>query len=427
MAVAMLLRLRSSLLATENPTICLQRLLNFPGDTDIGKLLEKAKSLQAIASTTEISSSIPSFVWFNKQAKSISARSTTIPSELDSPRTPLKLLTDSYWEEKWRVAHSTEEPKQDGAENQVPAQKKKWTEKVNVSLQRTESAPSPSTSNGGKKESKEAVRRSLLEDLCKELGSEVDTEKPHRHEMVFRHGNLPVVFEREQDDGSECSNNYLEDIRGLSVNTRSEGNSPIFSGLGSPREEVNDHRNTYNFNLSFLDNEINEAGSPLPLSDCPENLSNTSSFNNDSIGNSATLPKGGRLNKFQWLFSRLGRNSDESSSVKGGGPSLDAKPAKCENQSNLIPFSSISSGHCSPVRSKRDSSVDQNMVGTIRNIGQSMLEHIQVIESAFPQEQGGRALQEKLFKDVMIGKGQVAAITAALNDLRRISNLLSEM
>ncbi|KAL1371932.1 hypothetical protein HN51_002121 [Arachis hypogaea] len=424
MAVAMLLRLRSSLLATENPTICLQRLLNFPGDTDIDKLLAKAKSLQDIALSTEISSSIPSFVWFHNQAKSISQRSTTHASDSDSPRTPLKLLTDSYWEEKWRVAHSTEELKQDGAENQVPAQKKKWTEKVNVSLKRTESAPSPSTTNDGKKENKEAVRRSLLEDLCKELGSEVDTENLY----VFEQDNRPVVVEREQqDDGSECCNNYFADVRGLSVSTRSEGNSPIFSGLASPRLDVN-RRNysekssiPYNYNLSFLETEINETGSPLPVSDCPENLSHTSSFNNDPLGNSASHPKWGKLNKFQWFFSRLGRNSDERTSVEGGSPSQDAKPAKCENQSHvMIPSSSIANGHCSPVRSQGDSPIDQNMVGTIRNIGQSMLEHIQVIESSFQQEQGAS-------KDVVVGKGQLAAMTAALDELRKISNLLSEM
>ncbi|KAK6131680.1 hypothetical protein DH2020_034587 [Rehmannia glutinosa] len=48
-AVSMILNLRSSLLATENATVCLQRLLNFPNDVNLEKLLAKAKSLHALA------------------------------------------------------------------------------------------------------------------------------------------------------------------------------------------------------------------------------------------------------------------------------------------------------------------------------------------------------------------------------------------
>ena len=384
-AVAMLLHLRSSLLATENPTICLQRLLNFPKNTDINKLLEKAKSLQALALSTDISSSTPSLVGFHNQGKSIIARSMTLPSESGSPKTPLNLLTDSYWEEKWRVAHRAEEFKQDGVENKVPTQKKRWTEKVKFSLKRAESDPSSSTIKGGKKESKETVRRSLLEDLSKEHGSEVDTENLHCHEIICQQDNLSVACEVEQqDDGSECSNNYSAGDRGLSGNTGSEENLSIISGLASPPAEANNRGNdseksSVASNLSF--DEINETShsspidSPLPVSDCPEDLSQTSGCNNESKGNSAARPKERKQNKFQWLW-KLGRNNGELMSDKGGGASEVVKPASCENQSNAIPSSSANV-HFSSVSSKGDS-VDQNVMGTSRDIGLSMLEHIQV-------------------------------------------------
>ena len=50
----------------------------------------------------------------------------------------------------------------------------------------------------------------------------------------------------------------------------------------------------------------------------------------------------------------------------------------------------------------------------------------QVIESVFQQDKGQGASLENLSKNVLVGKGQVRAMTA-LKELRKISNLLSEM
>jgi TBC1 domain family protein 5 len=51
----------------------------------------------------------------------------------------------------------------------------------------------------------------------------------------------------------------------------------------------------------------------------------------------------------------------------------------------------------------------------------------QVIESAFQQECGqGASLDNNMSKNVLVGKGQVTAMSA-LTELRKISNLLSEM
>ncbi|WJX96586.1 hypothetical protein P8452_77768 [Trifolium repens] len=434
-AVAMLLHIRSSLLATENPTTCLQRLLSFPEDTDIKKLIEKAKSLQTLALNTEISSSAPMLVEYNK-GKSVIARSISIPCESGSPKTPNSLLPDnSYWEEKWRVVHSAEELKQDGVEKHVPSQKKRWTEKVKLSLKRTESEPSSSMIKSGKKESKASIKRNLLEDLSKELGSEGDTEKLGSHEILCQQDNHSVAVEvGQQDDGSDDSNNYGADDRCPSKNISSENSF----NPASPPNEIKDLENenisqksSVGLNLSV--DEINEIShsspidSPLPISDHPENnLSPAPGRNNDSTGNLATISRDIKLNKFQWLW-KFGRNRSELMSEKRGRASEPVKPTNNfnNNQSNTAP-SSTAGEHCSSVNYKGDFA-DQNVMGTLRNIGQSMLEHIQVIESAFQQECGqGASLDNNMSKNVLVGKGQVTAMSA-LTKLRKISNLLSEM
>ena len=464
-AVAMLLYLRSSLLATENPTTCLQRLLSFPEDTNIKKLIEKAKSLQTLALKTEISSAAPTIIEYNKGKSAIITRSITVPSESGSPKTPKNFVPDnSYWEEKWRVVHSAEELKQDGVEKQVPSQKKRWTEKVKFSLKRTDSDPSSSRIKSNKKDSKASVKRSLLEDLSKELEFEEDTEKPdcreilcqqdnHSvkcgvledlseelgseeatekiacHEILYQQDNHSAVEVEQQDDGSdEGNNNCVEDMR-LSRNTGSEENS--FNSVSPPNEiktqENDSHKSSFVSNLSV--DEISHSSpidSPLPISDHPENnLSPVPGCKKDSTGSAVTISRDIKLNKFQWLW-KFGRNKSELMSEKRGCASEPViSTNNCNSESNTVP-SSTAGEYCSSVNFKGESA-DQNVMGTLRNIGQSMLEHIQVIESAFQQERGqGASLDENTSKNIVVGKGQVMAMSA-LKELRKISSILSEM
>ncbi|KAI4335367.1 hypothetical protein L6164_014017 [Bauhinia variegata] len=432
-AVAMLLQLRSSLLATENPTICLQRLLNFPENANIKKLLEKAKSLQALALSTDISSSSPLFLGVYSQGKSIT-RSVTLPSESASPKTPLSLVPDSYWEEKWRVLHNAEElKKKDGAGKQVPTRKKGWTEKVKFSLKRTESDPSPSKVQSGKKEYKAPVRRSLLEDLSRELGSEEDIGTMHSHEILGQQDNLSVG-EVEGQDGGRKEDNYTAEDRCLGGNTGSEENSSTSSDPNSPPNEAIDNENDSEKSSvasNFLD-ECDEntpstaSDSPLPISDHPGNMTLTSVCNNDTAENSLTSSKDRKVlsSKFQWIW-KHGKNASEGMPEKGGGASAATNSANSSSSQSNTTASSTANGHCSSVSCKGDS-VDQNMMGTLRNLGHSMLEHIQVIESVFQHDRGQGASLENFSKNVLVGKGQVTAMTA-LKELRKISNLLSEM
>ncbi|KAG4387854.1 hypothetical protein GLYMA_09G059200v4 [Glycine max] len=483
MAVAMLLHLRSSLLATENPTRCLQRLLNFPEDINIEKLLEKAKSLQALALSVDISSSSLLFLGFHYQSKSIYTTSVTLPSESVSPKTPLNLLPDSYWEEKWRVAHKAEELRQDSLEKQVPTRKKGWTEKVKFSLRRAKSDPPLSRIQSGKH-----FRRSLLEDLRKALGSEEDAEKMQPDETLRQHDNPSEAVEVQQED-SVCSgdSNYLSDDRSPSGNSGSEEDLSIYSDPTSPQNEVNDHeitsaKSSVTSNSSLDEcNETSGTSSPFPISDPPENISQTSQCNtenyecsetshtspndphllisdlpenisqtsqcntensecnetshtspndppllisnppknisqtsqcntensecnetsvicpNDPLlpisdppknkpptsgcnsfeeaGNTVNPPKDKKQNKLQWFWP-FGRNNVEVISEKAAGAAEAANRGSIQKNTPQ-PASSAVNEPCSSVSCSGES-VDKNVMGTLKNIGQSMLDHIQV-------------------------------------------------
>ncbi|CAJ1975856.1 unnamed protein product [Sphenostylis stenocarpa] len=467
MAVAMLLHLRSSLLATENATRCLQRLLNFPEDISIEKLLETAKSLQAVALSVNISSSSRLFSGFHYQNKSMFSRSVTLSSESVSPQTPLNLLPDSYWEEKWRVAHKAEEHRQDDLEKQVPIRKKGWTEKVKFSLRRAESGPPRSRFQGGKN-----FRRSLLQDLRKALGSDEDAEQMQPDKTLCQKDNPSEAVDVQEYSSCNGDNNYSSDDRSPGRNSGSEEDLSIFSDPSSPPNEANDHeissRKSSVASNSSLDecNETLGTSSPLPISDpleiisqtsrcnienseCietsdtsandqplptsspPENISQTSfcntgnsecdgtadtspidpplpisGCNKNEAENKATSPKEKKQNKLQWLWP-FGRNTAEALSEKAGATESANRGS---TQNNAPQAASSTTNENGSSVSCRGESVDQNVMGTLKNIGQSMLDHIQVIESVFQQDR----------------KGQVTAMTA-LKELRKISNLLSEM
>uniref|UniRef100_A0A0D6QVQ7 Rab-GAP TBC domain-containing protein n=1 Tax=Araucaria cunninghamii TaxID=56994 RepID=A0A0D6QVQ7_ARACU len=124
MSVSLLLHLRSALLATTNATICLQKLLNFPKNADVKKLIRKAKLLQSLALDTNATTPPPmgkigrnfDNARTGKLVRSVSASCSyqipalphkaavlqhhrSIPCSQDGLRVS---MPDSYWEEKWR-------------------------------------------------------------------------------------------------------------------------------------------------------------------------------------------------------------------------------------------------------------------------------------------------------------------------------------
>lgn len=452
MAVSMILYLRSSLLATENATSCLQRLLNFPESIDLRKLIKKAKSLQTLALDIILPSTVPSFdsgISYN-HSKSVGTRRHTLSYDSVSPKTPLTVVPDSYWEEKWRVLHKAEEQRQGIAGKQNATQKKGWSERVKLKLSRTESDPSPAKFKNGKKEPRASIRRSLLDDLSRQLGSEEDAARVESTEVLKSNGHHYVDVDShevpsQKDDISmevevEGHNGLNKDFScpteesSLSGNAGSEENSSIFSDPTSPARgtsdpEIDSEKSSFASNVSFDENDNdpqrNAQDSPLPVSHPNANASPEFQCNNDSTGKAMAGMKERKSlsGRFPWFW-KFGKNSaGEEVSDKGVTPEAPKSISDESSKSDSGSFTADCPRNLS-CGSKGD--LDQNVMGTLRNLGQSMIEHIQVIESVFQQDRGQVGSRENFSKNVLVGKGQVTAMTA-LKELRKISNLLSEM
>ncbi|KAI3963709.1 hypothetical protein MKW98_021949 [Papaver atlanticum] len=447
MAVSMLLHLRSSLLATENATSCLQRLLNFPENINVKKLIAKAKSLQALALDKNIHSQAPAMGRVSDRSKSPAARVHLLPSGSESPRTPLSLVPDSYWEEKWRVLHKDEEAKQGGSGKKVSTGKKGLSERIKSTLTRTESEPVPHKIDIGKKDLRSAVRRRLLEDLTQEDGSKEDLDKVGGGFLDRK----DPFSDQNEENGHEKNFSCDATETCLSGHTGSEESSFIYSAHSSPfidREHesekssvasnsANDQDNDSEkisvcsrLSVDENDNESKNAESCMSIPD--EQPLQGSVPSDDALERSVPISNGlGKQDdglkdrkilsgKFQWLW-KFGRNSNEQTSEKVG----DSGPLKSLPVVNKQHDVSVSSTAGASGTLPADAA-DKNVMGSLRNLGQSMLENIQVIESVFEQDRGQVGTLENLSKNVLLGKGQVTAVTA-LKELRKISNLLSEM
>ncbi|XP_057855974.2 uncharacterized protein LOC131065483 isoform X2 [Cryptomeria japonica] len=121
MAVSMLLHLRSSLLACPDATTCLKKLLNFPCNSDVRKLIENAVSIQPLAMNSVCIAPYLSkmgrnsdYTRMGKHTRSTSVSpmcqtppisyTSVIKNQRSSPCSPdgsRVTLPESYWEEKW--------------------------------------------------------------------------------------------------------------------------------------------------------------------------------------------------------------------------------------------------------------------------------------------------------------------------------------
>ncbi|KVI01430.1 Rab-GTPase-TBC domain-containing protein [Cynara cardunculus var. scolymus] len=413
LAVSMILYIRSSILATETATSCLQRLLNFPNDVNLGKLMKKANSLVALAidSMRLMPPAMHSDGVSDRSKLTVSrGHSLSFDVSASGTGTPVSLLRDSYWEEKWRVLHKEEEEKQTIPQKQVENRPKGWSEKVKLQLLRTESDPSSSKVYHAKTgPSRPRVRRNLLDDLARQLGLEEEIEKL-----------------ASKDDSTK---------RSLSGNGGSEENSSVFSDPPTPTggdANDNDHENdtersSVASNISVEENgpehcppvesfsaTIPEVSSPLPVCEAPEPAPLPPVQNEDSIGKLGSNLKEriSLAGKFQWLW-KFGKNGgDNSTTEKGAGVSDSTK-------SSIVGQDQNSETAASAMDVK---SVNQNTTCSLKNLGESMVENLQVIESVIQQEKGETGSKKALLVD----RGQMTAM-AALKELRKISNILSEM
>ncbi|XVF69922.1 hypothetical protein PTKIN_Ptkin11bG0119600 [Pterospermum kingtungense] len=435
MAVSMILYLRSSLLATENATSCLQRLLNFPEDTNLKKLIAKAKSLQILALDSNISSLPTTFGQaYNRSKSAVSGHN--LSSDPVSSKTPLSLVPDSYWEEKWRVLNNTVEVRQDSFGKQTSSRKKRWSEKVKLVLSRTGSDPSPERAEKCKKSNRLSVRHSLLEDLSQQLGLEDDAEKGGSLDASNSedHRSIEVQVEGQNGTNNESICTAVERCESGNGTVVSEENSSIFSDLASPGSCTNDHENdteksSVASNLSIYENDdhqqSNPEDSPLPVSLPPEAVSLNFLDENESQGKMAMKERRHLSGKFQWFW-KLGRNHVSEETSDQGGHTHDTAKSPNRDSKSITADSSIAGAYHNSSSTSKGDAVDQNVMGSLKNLGHSMLEHIQVLESVFQQDRSQVGSLDNFSKNILVGKGQVTAMTA-LKELRKISNLLSEM
>ncbi|CAN1231696.1 TBC1 domain family member 5 homolog A [Linum grandiflorum] len=320
MAVAMILHLRSSLLATENATTCLQRLLNFPPSVDLGKLIEKAKSVQALALEFHLICPSPSFVGDYSHSKPPKiARSHTLSAE---SITPLTKVPDSYWEERWRVMQKANEVKHQSLEkrNKFASMKKGWSEKLRNTLSRTESDPSPANIGGHKKD-----------DSC---------------------------------------------LRG---NAGSEENSPAFSEPSSPHSGANNHENGSEKSSvgsnSSIDPHVEPPGLVFPVLVDSESK-------NERAEKPLTGTKKLLSSKLQWFW-KFGRSSSDEQEVTERRQD-QVETAKPDIEDDVLGASSADVSFHSYVSAKGDTAepivepYEPIATGSLQDLGQSMLGHIQV-------------------------------------------------
>ncbi|KAM0036714.1 putative Rab-GTPase-TBC domain-containing protein [Helianthus debilis subsp. tardiflorus] len=377
LAVSMILYIRSSILATETATSCLQRLLNFPKDVNLGKLLKKANSLVNDAINAMRSAPPPMYSdGFHEPVKPVTSmgfRTHSLSSDAAAPRSPLSVVRDSYWEEKWRVLHKEEEQKQTNPQKQSQSQRKEEETETEKAV----------GGNGGSEENS-----SIFSDPPSPIGGVNDNDNDNDNENESEHSSVAsnlLVDENDRDPEPELE---------------PEPEPSNVADSGNAIQEVDDN-------------------GPGPVSDGPEDaITPLKGVENEESAGKSGLNLKDRiiLSGKQWFW-KFGKNNGDGSLEKGGD-STNSSLVVRDQKSDVA-----SSG--TDVTSKGES-VNQNKICSLKNLGQSMVENLQVIESVFQQEKGETGHVDNLSKKALVDRGQMTAM-AALKELRKISNILSEM
>ncbi|KAJ0985163.1 hypothetical protein J5N97_003519 [Dioscorea zingiberensis] len=438
MAVSMLLYLRSSLLSTEYATSCLQRLLNFPQNIDVMKLIEKAKSLQVLALETDISPSLEESSNRNKPAVR-RVHSLSSASVQTSPHRSL----DGYWEEKWRILNREEALNKGGKRSLISKGITKGKLVQKLGLSRTDSDPLTGKPASGNNDARFSVRRNLVNDFSREINSE-KVECDGNARMLSSKESISVEVDEEKQFTTEATDQNIErTLDDIEDTCLSRENSSVFSNSTSPHSVHNNHENDSESSVSsnsfVADNDgINHPGESCsnsiddnPSSQYSEELEAASSIvklgpDTDKVEKQAATVKERKLlsGKFHWLW-KFGKGLGEENSEKRGSEGQQSSVAG--NVINDISSTTISDGSYKPCAvSGRIDLVDKKMMNTLKNLRQSMLENIQVIESVFQQDRGQVSALDNLSNNVLGSKGQATAMTA-LKELRKISNLIAEM
>ncbi|KAG1326873.1 TBC1 domain family member 5 [Cocos nucifera] len=464
MAVSMLLHLRSSLLATEHATTCLQRLLNFPKDISVKKLIEKAKSLRTLAFETNVSSSSPrGGTVRNKRAV---RRAHSLSFDSASPRTSPSSLPESYWEEKWRVLHRAEESHKTNGVS-ILGKIRNGSLKEKFSLFRVELDASKVKNGSEKKVAQSSIQHTILDNAFQEGDTKVNLGEIGYSENPDISGtkeSFYMVAEVGKDSaGEQTDQNFMgrsSDVDEEACSSTKQS-SVLFTATGSLRmtseHEYGSEKSSVSSN-SFVSDDDCKTGhmEELCSSSCNKKLlqdSEATSVTDVKLGqrtsrteseatsvidvklgqrtsgtekHAAVLKEQRPLSgKFQWFW-KFGRVSGEGKLDDGKcvkQQKFSAARGTCKEISE--PLTCHGCSNSSGVSRKLEVE-DKEVLGTLRSLGQSMLENIQVMESAFQQEQGQVGFVDNSSSTILGAQGRLT-ITTALKELRKISDLLLEM
>ncbi|XP_006656328.1 TBC1 domain family member 5 homolog B-like [Oryza brachyantha] len=368
MAVAMMLHLRSSLLGSEHATSCLVRLLNFPEDIDLKSLINKAKLLQPFALEANFPSS---------------------PLRGKSPLTP-----PNYWEETWKILQMSGEKRSGGPINRIKGR----------GLFRRGSSNTESNVSRTK------------DDNFEDSNLTSTTADEHHSSGTVPVNLTSTLYTPIGEQTSHIDQCTAENIRGTSNNV---GEAGLHEGYCSSSVDIRDPLGVASGNLSRdssttlscgtdNDHETHHADEPCAYHDDkvvsePDPLA----VHNDKIDEVTIAAiqtcalvdyQQSQQNKLCLVNGKSERKDQQNFSVRGGG---HKETFQLGSSSNVA---------------------DKELIETLRSLGESMVENIEVIDLLFQPSLHSTSLDKS--QEIVLGNIDQAKAKAALEGLQKISDLL---
>lgn len=372
MAVSMMLHLRSSLLGSEHATSCLVRLLNFPGDTDLKSLIDKAKLLQPFALEANLPSS---------------------PLRGKSPLNP-----PNYWEETWKILQMSEEKRSGGSINRM---------KVRGLFRRS----SPNTESNVSR-----TKDANFEDSNSTSGTQSTADEHHRSGIVpvnLVNGTLHTPIIERTSHVEQCtaenmittSNNVLEAgqpevHRSSSVDVR--------DALGVACGNLSRDSSTSLSCGTEYDHETHHADEPC------------ASHDDKVVSEPDPLPvHNDKIDEVTIAAIQTCALVDYQQSQQNKPCSVNGK-SEVKYQQNFA-VHEVGRKETFELGSSSDVA-DKELLGTLRLLGESMVENIEVIDLLFQPNLHSTSLDKS--EEIVLGSIEQAKAKAALEGLKKISELL---
>ncbi|KAL6873373.1 hypothetical protein ACP4OV_013455 [Aristida adscensionis] len=368
MAVSMMLHLRSSLLGSEHATSCLVRLLNFPEDIDLKNLIEKARLLQSFALEANLSSS---------------------PLIGKSP-----LTTTNYLEDTWKMLQSSVDQK-----GGAPFFRMKGRGFFRRSSSNTESNVSRAQAANFENNNLTSIGQSSIDD------SNTDVVPVN---LINSLAQIPV---KEQKDhvGLGTAEAFGSNSKNACEERQHDGYFPTSCEIRDPLGAASGYLSSSSTSLSCgteYDHDTHHVEGPSVSRDDNNEYDSLSVRNISDEAATTTNEISGTVDKQPVQHHKLCFADGKSKIKDGQNPNMVEGSKK----------GSLAVGSISNV-------ADKELTKTLRSLGDSMVENIQVIELLFQQN----------LPLVSVGKHEGTApgsteqakkALAALKELRTISDLL---